>query len=267
MTRQVYKQLFPFRIGTTSYVYPDEILPNVEKLAPVVDDIELVLFESGPETNIPGAELVCRLDEIARSNAITYTVHFPIDLKAGSPDKLERENYANRAAAIAERMAPLKPFAYVMHFEGIEANAPPPIVGQWQDCVRDTLDRMRKLAVPLNEICVENLNYPCMWHKGIAAEYGLWNCCDVGHLWVATNRDWMDLCRELFTHCRVVHLHGTWDGKDHLSLAEENPERVLRFADEFLFGYRNVVTIETFNQSDTFGSLEILRKTWERSQS
>lgn len=36
----------PFRLGVPSYVYPADILPNVETLAPYVDDIELVLFES-----------------------------------------------------------------------------------------------------------------------------------------------------------------------------------------------------------------------------
>jgi len=36
----------PFRVGATSYVLPDHILPNVEYLAPMVDDVELVLFET-----------------------------------------------------------------------------------------------------------------------------------------------------------------------------------------------------------------------------
>lgn len=36
----------PCRLGVPSYVYPADILPNVEALAPFVDDIELVLFES-----------------------------------------------------------------------------------------------------------------------------------------------------------------------------------------------------------------------------
>ena len=35
----------PFRIGTTSYIIPADILPNVVYLAGKVDDVELVLFE------------------------------------------------------------------------------------------------------------------------------------------------------------------------------------------------------------------------------
>ena len=34
-----------FRLGTTSYIIPDEILPNVRFLAGKVQDVELVLFE------------------------------------------------------------------------------------------------------------------------------------------------------------------------------------------------------------------------------
>ena len=45
-----------FRIGTTSYVIPDDILPNVEYLASRVDDVQLVLFETDEYgSNLPDA--------------------------------------------------------------------------------------------------------------------------------------------------------------------------------------------------------------------
>jgi len=40
------KGLFPFRPGTTSYIIPGEIEPNVRHLGGMVDDIEIVLFQS-----------------------------------------------------------------------------------------------------------------------------------------------------------------------------------------------------------------------------
>src|SRR5512139_2373484 len=74
----------PFRVGSTSYVYPADILPNVEKLAEAgdVDDVELVLFEvdDGPN-NLPGPDVVRRLADIAAENGLTYTVHLPLDLR------------------------------------------------------------------------------------------------------------------------------------------------------------------------------------------
>ena len=54
---------FPFRLGTTSYIIPDDILPNARYLAGKVRDIELILFEvdDGPN-NLPTPEVI---DELA----------------------------------------------------------------------------------------------------------------------------------------------------------------------------------------------------------
>ena len=73
-----------FRIGTTSYIIPADILPNVEYLAPQVDDVELVLFETDEYgSNLPDAALRGRLAELAHAHALTYTVHLPLDLRLG----------------------------------------------------------------------------------------------------------------------------------------------------------------------------------------
>ena len=59
------KGRFPFRLGTSSYIIPDDILPNVEFLADRVDDVELILFESDEISNIPDTATVERLAWIA----------------------------------------------------------------------------------------------------------------------------------------------------------------------------------------------------------
>jgi len=56
------KNRFPFRLGTTSYILPADLLMNVEFLADRVDDIELVLFESDDMTNLPDAATVRALE-------------------------------------------------------------------------------------------------------------------------------------------------------------------------------------------------------------
>lgn len=259
-----YKNTFPFRIGTTSYVFPADILPNAEKLAPLVDDIELVLFESGSESNLPDAKLINELKALALANSLTYTVHFPIDLKAGSNDESERTKYATKALSILERTRDLDPYAFVMHFEGIENYASTGRILEWQGNVRHTLDQMHRRGMPLDRICIENLNYPWVWHKDIVTDYGLVNCCDVGHLWAAKNPDWAEECKALLPATRVIHLHGTHEGKDHLSLLKESCQRIEQLVKEFLKDYRNVLTIETFSEKDTFESLEVLRKTWDK---
>lgn len=65
MTAMASTHAFPFRFGTTSYIIPDEIIPNVEFLKDRVDDIELVLFESDEFSNLPGRDDIGRLSDIA----------------------------------------------------------------------------------------------------------------------------------------------------------------------------------------------------------
>lgn len=35
----------PYRLGSTSYVWPTGLVANVRRLGPLVDDVELVLFD------------------------------------------------------------------------------------------------------------------------------------------------------------------------------------------------------------------------------
>ena len=60
-----YKGMFPFKIGTTSFIYPDNYVQNVNMLAPYLDEIELIFFESIPNslpTNHETHEISCRRD-------------------------------------------------------------------------------------------------------------------------------------------------------------------------------------------------------------
>ena len=49
------KPQLPFRLGSTSYVYPADILPNVRKLAPVVDDLEQDELDVNITAKLPGS--------------------------------------------------------------------------------------------------------------------------------------------------------------------------------------------------------------------
>ena len=79
--------MYPFRLGTTSYIIPDDILPNAHFLADKVQDIELVLFEvdDGPQStgNLPSPETVAQLAALAAAHGLTFTVHLPLDLRLG----------------------------------------------------------------------------------------------------------------------------------------------------------------------------------------
>lgn len=112
-----------FRTGTTSYIIPADILPNVEFLAPRVDDVQLVLFETDEYgSNLPDAALRRRLNELAAEHGLTYTVHLPLDLRLGDGDE-ETHISLVKARRVIEATRELRPFAYTVHL-----TPPPPLM-------------------------------------------------------------------------------------------------------------------------------------------
>src|ERR1051325_6030641 len=85
------KRQFPFRLGTTSYIYPGEILPNVELLADCVDEIQLLLFEGRSYSNIPNSKTIERLNQIGLEKQMTYSIHLPLDAYPGHEDESIRK--------------------------------------------------------------------------------------------------------------------------------------------------------------------------------
>ena len=80
------KRSFPFRLATTSYILPAEIVPNIRYLGQYFDEIELVLFESGRESNLPTPGDIREMARLASDLDLTYNVHLPADLFFGDPD-------------------------------------------------------------------------------------------------------------------------------------------------------------------------------------
>ena len=159
------KQQFPFRFGTSSYIIPADIIPNVEFLKEKVDDIELVLFESDEFSNLPSAEDMEKLAVFGKEWGLTYSVHLPLDVYLGHPDRRERERSVGKCLRIIELTHDLPKSAYVMHFEagpGIDINAFSTDEQRlFTDALRDSIAMLLKgTAVPASEFCVENLNYP-----------------------------------------------------------------------------------------------------------
>ena len=101
---------YPFRLGTTSYILPDDILPNARYLAGKVSDIELILFEvdDGPN-NLPSPHVIDELVNIAGEHDLTYTVHLPLDLKLGE-DGSEYDQSLVKAKRVIECTRGLDPW-------------------------------------------------------------------------------------------------------------------------------------------------------------
>jgi len=237
-------------------VYPADILPNVRAVAPVADDIELVLFESAEGDNLPSPAHIRELRTLADEHALTYTVHFPIDRALGSESPAEREALLDQMLRIVDLANPLNPFAWLVHVQGIDAHAPPARVARWQADALPLLKRLHRHIADPARVCVENLDYPFEWCLPFIEPLGFSVCLDAGHLWLG-DYDWRGHVREHLARTQVIHLYGIGEGPRHLSL-EVAPERLV---DDFLAsvaGFSGVLTLETFGYEDTHSSLERL---------
>jgi sugar phosphate isomerase/epimerase len=257
------KVTWPFRLGCTSYVYPADLLPNVEKTAPLFDDIEVVLFESVDFSNMPSLETIQRMSDLSREHGTSYTIHFPIDKKAGSPDAHERSLYCEQMAKILDLTMPLDPFAYIFHLEGVAPDAGAPEQSRW---LADSAETCAYLAGLMGrdafKVAVENLAYPLEWHLPLVNEFGFSLCLDIGHLF-RYGAEVEPVMEKLLPLTRVIHLHG-WDGKqDHVSLKKMDESLVDGLLNRQLRNYDNVLTLEVFSESDTFESLEVMERLWK----
>lgn len=265
---KVTKHGYPFRLGCTSYVYPGDIPFNAERLAPMFDDIELVFFQSSDACshacNFPDNATITLLKGLRDTYGTSYTVHFPIDKKAGAVDASERDFFFNQVKSLVELTAGIEPFGYILHLEGIHRQSSKEEKKRWSECAYQTCERIVSIqGLDPARICVENLDYPLSWHTKMAAGFGFSLCLDLGHLFFY-KEDIKSTVSGLLPNVRVMHLHGVWKGKDHGSLKKHDYGQLAPVVREVLSEFSGVVTLETFNEQDTFESVETIKKIWQK---
>jgi len=257
------KRRFPFRTGATSYVVPADMLPNVMALAGRIDDVELLVFESEDVSNLPSESMVRSLAGIAEKHDLTYTVHLPVDIRLGAENENERQASVQKCLRVVERMAPLSPFAYVVHFSNTSfvemADLTEAGWGRWKTQLDRSVRELLAAGVESRQLCVETLSYEFERIAGIVEEHDLSVCLDVGHLLLKGRSVEAHMDRYL-SRSRVVHIHGIRDGKDHASLAHLDETLLTKLivrlsADD---ERERVVTMEVFKQKDFLESCTVL---------
>lgn len=246
----------PFRLGTSSYIIPDDILPNARYLAGKVRDVELVLFElEDGSGNLPDPLVIAELNAIAAEHDMTYTVHLPLDLRLGA-DGGEQHVSLVKARRVIEATRALNPWAYVLHLDGKEVrhSVDAQALSRWQDQSVRALEIVAGYAGDPGLLAVENLeSYPLDFLDPVLARSAVSRCVDIGHLWY-DHHDPIPFLEKALPRTRVIHIHGI-DGRDHKSLAHipfAQRDVVLKFlADR----YRGVVTLEIFSEEDFHSSL------------
>lgn len=253
---------YPFRLGTTSYIIPDDILPNARYLAGKVKDMELILFEvdDGPN-NLPSPDVIDELAKIAQEHGMTYTVHLPLDLKLGA-DGSEQDPSLIKAKRVIDCTRALNPWAYVLHLDGrsVRTSTDTAAIKRWQDQSVRALEIASVWAGGADKLAVENLEtYPLNFIQPVLDRVPVSRCVDIGHLWL-DGHDPIPYLRTALPHTHVVHIHGLAE-RDHHSLAYMPHEKVKAVWDELTdANYQGVLTLEIFSEEDFLSSIEVLGK-------
>jgi sugar phosphate isomerase/epimerase len=256
----------PLRIGTTSYIKPADIIPNVQYLGPQVDDIELVLFESEEASNLPDDHTIDELVRLARTHQLSYTVHFPLDIYPGSRDEQTRGAAVSMLKRIVTLTEPLDPFGYVLHLTP-DSYGPVPSddVPAWIEALDQSLHEiLDSTAIDPTLICAETLSYPFELVHPLVEKHDLSVTLDIGHIWLMDfdSEAAMDL---LLERTRIYHLHGVSEGKDHLGLDEGDGPVIERFLERVVCqGQRDqkerVLTLEVFGEREYEASRSIVQQ-------
>ena len=98
-----------FKLGTTSFIFPDHIVPNVKKLGRFFDEIELLVFESHPREILPTEDDIKELLYLSHKHNLTYNIHLPTDVSFSSEAETDRLKASDTVLQVMELFAPLAP--------------------------------------------------------------------------------------------------------------------------------------------------------------
>jgi len=269
-----YRGRFPFRLATTSYIYPDRIVPNVTLLAPFLDEIELVLFESEGQDDLSDENEIKALKDLSLHQGVGFNIHLPIDIFLGDESEEVRSQGISVVRRIIGRTLCLNPSFYVLHLDFINPPTPPLLKGGEGGFIqkRDIKAWRRRLARSLKEILndgieakrisIETLVYPFEWIEDMVKEFGCSICLDVGHI-LNHGYDLGNYLKAYLPRTSIIHFHGVHNGSDHLGI-DKLPELDLNLILSSLRHYHGIVSIEVFSINELKSSLAILEEKWEK---
>ncbi len=260
-----------FRIGAPSMVFGPGTLKNVQRLAGLVDHVEIVLFHTPTLHNIPTPEEMECIREIAADRGLSLSVHLPTCLEIASPDPDRcRDSLAMAASLITQLQHPaIQNFILHIPYDRPTLAAVPgryfhaenrDAFAGWLDRARDGLRRLRAASGSGAPLLVENINHSPVLMQSLWEEGRCGFCLDIGHLLLGGEPvlPVMDAC---LPHIREIHLHGVVGYEEHLGLNVLPLERVRRWMDRLTAAdFRGVVNLEMFSPADLTASLEMVRQ-------
>ena len=258
-----YKNTFPFKIGSTSFIYPDGYEVNVKILAPYLNEIELLMIESSPDS-LPTKRQIKRLAALANDFDISYNVHLPTDIYLGDLDPNRRQYAIDAVKRVIDLTQALSPSTYTLHLPYDEMSVAGNRLRKWQDAIYESMDRLLLIDINSETISIETLMYPFEWVETIVTSFQLSVCLDIGHL-ILQNVDIEGFYKSHERKISIVHLYGVNDQHEHLSLdrlSEKDMESIV----EILKAFSGVVSMEVFSYDHLRASLDYLERCWFQGQ-
>ena len=257
-----YKGKFPFRICTTSFIYPDHYIANVKMLGSYLDEIELLLFESTGRDALPSGSVIAELGRLAGEFDLSYNVHLPTDISISDLNLDRQRDAVETMVRVIELVQPLCPSALILHVPYIDESSKDDNSRRWQDRVYKNLEKMLAVVENRKIIAIETLEYPLELLETVIVDLGLSICLDLGHLMVY-GYDVKEVFNKYVLKTSVLHLHGVEHNRDHTTLSRLSPELI-----ETVLGvlrrFTGVVSLEVFSYDNLISSLQFLENHWER---
>ncbi|MEJ2730898.1 MAG: cobamide remodeling phosphodiesterase CbiR [Deltaproteobacteria bacterium] len=259
-----YRGVFPFNIGTTSFIYPDDYVPNVKMLGPYLENIELLLFESQHTDALPSRQVINELTALAKHFNLTYNVHLPTDISISSRDPQQQRLAVETIIRVADRVQPLNPTTLTLHVPYNETSSDESGLKSWQERVINNLKQILAGGTPGQLISIENLDYPFEILDPIICDLDLTICLDYGHL-ILQGDDIDTFFKTYAAKTAIIHLYGVAVNHFHFAL-DRLPEKFLPPIMGLLANFKGTVSMEVFSYADLDASLKFMEKCWDHQQ-
>jgi sugar phosphate isomerase/epimerase len=253
----------PFRLATTSFIYPDHILPNVRKIGPFFDEIELLVFESQPGV-LPSRAEVRELGQLAQDLGLSYNIHLPTDISLTDPSGTQRAKAADTLLAVIELFDPLSPTTFTLHLPMDRGTATREDIA-WDKRAKKGLELLVPRLPDPGLISLETLWYDPGYLYRLVKDYDLSLCIDAGHHF-KYGHDLRTTFERFKDKIPLVHLHGVdFSGpvpKGHTRL-DRLPHELFMLTTELLTAYEGTVSLEVFNLENLNHSLAQLSRVFK----
>ncbi len=247
----------PFRLGTTSFIYPDHIIPNVRKIGAFFDEIELLVFESSPKGVLPSKEDIRVLEQLSEELDLSYNIHLPTDISLTDPSGTQREKAADTLVAVIELFAPLSPTTFTLHLSMDRGAFTREDLFSWDKRAKKGLDFLVPRLPDPGLVSLETLWYDPDALYRLVEDYALSLCIDAGHHF-KYGHDLRTTFERFKDKIPLVHLHGVdFSGpapRGHTGL-DRLPHELFALTTELLIPYEGTVSLEVFNLENLNRSL------------